>query len=58
MDSGFVLRAPRNDEKKFMTPWIASRSLSSGAHSRDPSARNDGLRLKMDARHKAAQGRP
>src|ERR1700687_798685 len=24
--------------------WIASRSLSSGAHSRDPLARNDGLR--------------
>jgi hypothetical protein len=23
--------------------WIASRSLSSGAHSRDPLARNDGL---------------
>ena len=25
--------------------WIASRSLSSGAHSRDPLARNDGLRI-------------
>jgi hypothetical protein len=25
--------------------WIASRSLSSGAHSRDPLARNDGSRL-------------
>jgi hypothetical protein len=24
--------------------WIASRSLSSGAHSRDPLARNDGLK--------------
>jgi hypothetical protein len=24
-------------------PWIASRSLSSGAHSRDPLARNDGF---------------
>jgi hypothetical protein len=24
-------------------PWIASRSLSSGAHSRDPLARNDDL---------------
>jgi hypothetical protein len=24
------------------TVWIASRSLSSGAHSRDPLARNDG----------------
>ena len=25
----------------FSRPWIASRSLSSGAHSRDPLARND-----------------
>jgi hypothetical protein len=25
-----------------IAPWIASRSLSSGAHSRDPLARNDG----------------
>jgi hypothetical protein len=25
--------------------WIASRSLSSGAHSRDPLARNDGINL-------------
>jgi hypothetical protein len=28
----------------FRGPWIASRSLSSGAHSRDPLARNDGER--------------
>src|SRR5712692_3146149 len=27
------------------TRWIASRSLSSGAHSRDPLARNDGLKI-------------
>jgi hypothetical protein len=27
----------------FAVAWIASRSLSSGAHSRDPLARNDGL---------------
>ncbi len=27
----------------FAAPWIASRSLSSGAHSRDPLARNDDL---------------
>src|SRR5712672_822573 len=27
----------------FVAPWIASRSLSSGAHSRDPLARNDDL---------------
>src|SRR5216684_4984704 len=26
----------------FAAPWIASRSLSSGARSRDPLARNDG----------------
>jgi hypothetical protein len=26
----------------FVAFWIASRSLSSGAHSRDPLARNDG----------------
>jgi len=26
-----------------LRPWIASRSLSSGAHSRDPLARNDGV---------------
>jgi hypothetical protein len=26
----------------FAARWIASRSLSSGAHSRDPLARNDG----------------
>jgi hypothetical protein len=26
-------------------PWIASRSLSSGAHSRDPVARNDGSNI-------------
>jgi hypothetical protein len=25
----------------LLQPWIASRSLSSGAHSRDPLARND-----------------
>src|SRR5438046_1262593 len=28
----------------FAARWIASRSLSSGAHSRDPLARNDGVR--------------
>jgi hypothetical protein len=35
----------RSDEaiqSHFAVPWIASRSLSSGAHSRDPLARNDG----------------
>src|SRR5712671_3672537 len=28
--------------------WIASRSLSSGAHSRDPLARNDDIRTYLD----------
>src|SRR5712671_3246251 len=35
-----LLRCARNDGEA----WIASRSLSSGAHSRDPLARNDGKR--------------
>jgi len=35
-----VLLAPRNDDVEEI--WIASRSLSSGAHSRDPLARDDG----------------
>jgi diketogulonate reductase-like aldo/keto reductase len=30
------------------SPWIASRSLSSGAHSRDPLARNDGNKEKSE----------
>jgi hypothetical protein len=30
--------------------WIASRSLSSGAHSRDPLARNDGAGALMEPR--------
>ena len=34
-----LLRCARNDGA---ARWIASRSLSSGAHSRDPVARNDG----------------
>src|SRR5258705_13438506 len=31
----------------FAATWIASRSLSSGAHSRDPLARNDGLKAPL-----------
>src|SRR5258706_7266006 len=31
----------------YVARWIASRSLSSGAHSRDPLARNDGLQLSL-----------
>jgi hypothetical protein len=41
MDSGLSLREPRNDGVNGS--WIASRSLSSGAHSRDKLARNDGV---------------
>src|SRR5258708_11316406 len=32
-----------NPACRIAAPWIASRSLSSGAHSRDPLARNDDL---------------
>ena len=35
-------------------PWIASRSLSSGAHSRDPVARNDGSGVMMDRKESAS----
>ena len=39
----YALRAQRsNPFFLFAALWIASRSLSSGAHSRDPLARNDG----------------
>jgi hypothetical protein len=39
------LREEQSDEAihiGYAALWIASRSLSSGAHSRDPLARNDG----------------
>src|SRR6266704_1020800 len=35
-------KAEATKQSIFAAPWIASRSLSSGAHSRDPLARNDG----------------
>src|SRR3974390_6337 len=36
-------KAPKQSmAPRLADPWIASRSLSSGAHSRDPLARNDG----------------
>src|SRR5258706_11787992 len=46
----YVKLCPRHCEEQsdeaihsyFAATWIASRSLSSGAHSRDPLARNDG----------------
>jgi hypothetical protein len=34
---------PTKQSSLFCSFWIASRSLSSGAHSRDPLARNDGF---------------
>jgi len=37
--------------------WIASRSLSSGAHSRDPLARNDGRDLSSPQNNKAGRRR-
>ena len=37
-----IARSESDEAIHFVTPWIASRSLSSGAHSRDPLARNDG----------------
>ena len=40
-----LLRCARNDGA---ARWIASRSLPSGAHSRDPLARNDGLSSAQD----------
>jgi hypothetical protein len=37
-----------------MERWIASRSLSSGAHSRDPVARNDGPLTRNNSQQIAA----
>ena len=34
----------------LVAPWSASRSLSSGAHSRDPLARNDGFNISSSLR--------
>ncbi len=51
------VREERSDEaihSYFAATWIASRSLSSGAHSRDPLARNDGL----NTRHIPNRRRP
>jgi hypothetical protein len=45
----FVIARSVSDEaiqSFFAALWIASRSLSSGAHSRDPLARNDGKNKK------------
>src|SRR5438876_6829185 len=37
-----IARSEATKQSIFAAPWIASPSLSSGAHSRDPLARNDG----------------
>jgi hypothetical protein len=37
-----IASAAKQSTYPLAAPWIASRSLSSGAHSRDPLARNDG----------------
>ena len=46
----------------FVAGWIASRSLSSGAHSRDPLARNDGGKYRRSTlsptRHRLALAGP
>jgi hypothetical protein len=34
-------QATKQSSLRLVSLWIASRSLSSGAHSRDPVARND-----------------
>jgi len=42
-DIEIVIASEAKQSRLSLLPWIASRSLSSGAHSRDPLARNDGL---------------
>jgi catechol 2,3-dioxygenase len=51
-DSPFRHCEERSDEAIHLSwlEWIASRSLSSGAHSRDPLARNDGINQMRSAR--------
>src|SRR5712691_4060795 len=44
----FLFRSEATKQSSLpLWPWIASRSLSSGAHSRDPLARNDGSRVSI-----------
>src|SRR5260370_41219411 len=43
---------------RYAVRWIASRSLSSGAHSRDPGARKDGRKGLTTASQAAAGVRP
>jgi hypothetical protein len=44
----FLPRSEATKQSRFFLSsqsWIASRTLSSGAHSRDPLARNDGFKF-------------
>jgi hypothetical protein len=51
------LRAKRsNPSRRVKKEWIASRSLSSGAHSRDPLARNDAKTHVRDLAARCARG--
>jgi hypothetical protein len=43
MENSSLREAKRRSNPFFRGPWIASRSLSSDAHSRNPVARNDDL---------------
>jgi hypothetical protein len=51
-DEASAFRLTRDNEIDvcFRRAWIASRSLSSGAHPRDPLARNDGERTAETSR--------
>jgi hypothetical protein len=52
-----IARSAATKQSSLFIAWIASRSLSSGAHSRDPLARNEGLphnRSSSPAKAKAA----
>ena len=42
--SAVIASAAKQSRSPLAALWIASRSLSSGAHSRDPLARNDGVK--------------
>jgi hypothetical protein len=42
--------ATKQSNAVFSEAWIASPSLSSGAHSRDPLARNDGFKIAQHVR--------
>jgi hypothetical protein len=45
-DSGLLRRQTARVSHEWLKLWIALRSLSSSAHSRDPLACNDGLEMR------------